>query len=199
MRVVLATLMTVALLVTGCREEEQALDTRVEEWRVVLHAKRAASMSSSNPDRQKYADELLRFVQRHPDHPRAREVYDGLQQTMARELAATGDYAAAVRYYDNLIRRRPGDLALKSERDALIDRQSVDLSELASVKSGATTEEVLKVLGAPPAGWKKRVRRAGHDYESWYYRNDRGGVAAVHFDNGKTFATDLSTRRDASQ
>lgn len=182
------------LVLAGCRSETP--DTTADEWRAVMAAKKKA-MHADLAARQEYADRLLKFLHRHPDHARARQVYDDLQLAFARELSARGDHAVALRYYEDLTARRPADAELAAERAAVVDLQTLQRDELEAVHSGMSREEVERVLGRPRPGWKRNG--AEPKYESWFYPAEGGGVAAVHFSDGKVFAVDHSNASETAR
>src|SRR5687768_14213402 len=63
------------------------------EWRDVLGHKPAAVAADASPDHnQVYADSVRAFVQRHPNHSRAREVWQRLQLEFADDLSGAGRY-----------------------------------------------------------------------------------------------------------
>lgn len=183
-------LAVVTIAVMACRPEP--VDTTAEEWREVMAAKRKA-MHADLSARQAYADRVLKFLHRHPDHARARVVYEDLQLAFARELTARGDHAVALRYYDDLLSRRPKDAGLLAERAAVADLQSVQKEELAGVTPGMSDRQVERILGRPRNGWERELRSGGAQYRTWLYPNDQGGIAAVHFARGKVFAIDYAT------
>lgn len=182
-------LMLVAL--TSCADgRAKSAPAASDEWRSVLATKKAAIVSDDLALRQRYADQLLGFIRRHPDHARAREVYDDLELSFARELAARGEYAASLRYYDDILERRPDAADIAAERAEVKSRTSVDTAELARLERGMTTREVEQLLGRPPRGWQRTAQKERTRYESWFYRTGSGEVIAIHFDSGRVFAVD---------
>jgi hypothetical protein len=70
------------------------------EWLRVLSHKQAADSPNAPPAaKQAYADALAGFVNRHPSHSRARDVYHRIQLDFAQELASHGRYQDAIRFY----------------------------------------------------------------------------------------------------
>src|SRR5712691_9328976 len=70
------------------------------DWLHVLHQKKAATAPSATVrQKQIYADSLAAFVQQHPTHSRAREVYERIQLDFASELSALGRHQDAIRFY----------------------------------------------------------------------------------------------------
>src|SRR5688500_12620634 len=107
------------------------------DWLCVL-AENMDAVKAAESDvavKQRYADALLAFIRKYPEHARAREVYDDLQLSFARELSARGDYSSALRYYDDLLSRRSAsDIA--AERAEVRSRQSVDPAEIEKLQRG---------------------------------------------------------------
>ena len=188
------------LTVAACADQtaKNSPPSVADDWRRVLAAKKAA-VHAADTDleaRQRYADALLAFIRKHPEHARAREVYDDLQLSFARELAARGEYQSALRYYDDLLSRRNAtDIA--AERAEVRSRQSVEPEEIEKLQRGMTTAEVEKLIGRPPKGWQREAQKDRTRYESWFYRTSSGDVVAIHFDNGRLFAVDGGQVRNA--
>src|SRR5438045_3685501 len=91
-------LLAIMLVVAGC-DGSSATDLD-KDWLRVLQHKRAAAASTASPQaKQIYADSLHAFVQKHPQHGRARAVYQTIQLDFARELAILGRYQDAIRFY----------------------------------------------------------------------------------------------------
>jgi hypothetical protein len=183
-------LLLLLLSFLSCSRQSERVSTDVEEWRLVLHAKKAAVKADDPQTRQHYAETLLRFVQKHPDHARARQVYNELEIDLAHDLTEKGAYDQALRYLRDVEARDPKNRRLQRQLAETLDLQSVDSTELSAVKAGMTYTAVRTLLGAPPTGWN----RSSEDgrYESWFYRNADGGTAAVHFDHGKVIGIDYS-------
>lgn len=180
------------LVLSACPRQSATVNTDVEEWRLVLHAKKTALKKDDPATREQYAARLLKFVQDHPDHARAREVYTELEIDLARDLTARGDYDRALQYLRDVQSREPQNRRLQAQLAETLDLESVDPTEVAAVKPGMTFDAVRATLGAPPPGW---TRKNGVRYESWFYRNSAGGTAAVHFDAGRVIAVDYDARR----
>lgn len=185
----------IVLGAASCSDRSAATAPSVaDEWRGVLATKKAAMTGDDLQARQRYADRLLSFINRHPDHARAREVYDDLQLSFARELAARGEYALAIEYYDDLLERRPAAADIAAERAEVKSRTSVDPGELAKLERGMTTQQVEALLGRPPRGWRRAAQKERTRYESWFYRDSKGDVIAIHFDSGRLFTVDQPKR-----
>jgi tetratricopeptide (TPR) repeat protein len=177
------------LLLAACSQPSD--DPARSEWlQVLTHKKAAAAPSSSPQQKQLYADALHGFIQTHPQHGRARVVYQRIQLDFANELAALGRYQDAVRFYRSVLTHDPMNRdALKGINDALA-RLSITRDKLLLLEKGMSQHEVAKLLGKPIPGWKVTVDRSESTTESWYYRRRDGGIAAVHFLDGKVFAAE---------
>src|SRR5438093_6882069 len=101
-------LLPVALLAAACGAGDDSADNS-REWLRVLHHKKAAAAPNATPQqKQVYADSLGAFVQKHPTHGRAREVYETIQVDFANELVALGRYQDSVRVYRAVLVHHPG-------------------------------------------------------------------------------------------
>jgi tetratricopeptide (TPR) repeat protein len=179
----------VALLLAAC--SQQADDHSRSGWQQVLTQKKAATAPSSSPhQKQLYADALQGFVRTHPQHGRAREVYQRIQVDFANELAALGRYQDAIRFYRFVLTHDPANQEAQKGINDAMSRLSVTRDKLLMLEKGMSQHDVAKLLGKPIPGWKVTVDRSESTTESWYYRRRDGGIAAVHFIDGKVFAAE---------
>ena len=81
-------LVPVALLALACCSGGDPGDSSHEWLHVLRHKKTAVAPNATPQQRQAYADSLGTFVQAHPTHSRAREVYQRIQVDFANELAS---------------------------------------------------------------------------------------------------------------
>jgi hypothetical protein len=178
------------LLATACGDSPQTTANE-SEWLRVLHVKKAAVAQNASPvARQVYADSLAAFVQQHPQHSRAREVYQHIQLDFANELVAIGRYQDSVRFYRSILANDPHNQRALDGMKLAIDRLSISHQRLTTLQRGMTQHEVAKLLGKPIPGWTAKSRRRDATLESWYYRRQDGGIAAIHFRDGKVFAAE---------
>lgn len=161
------------------------------EWRTVLGRKKAADgPNATTQDKQQYADALAAFVDRHPSHSRAREVYQTIQLDFAKDLAAMGRFQDAIRIYRAVLSADPrNEVATRGLSDA-IDRLAVSRPKLLQLERGMSQRDVAHLLGNPIPGWTVTKERADATIECWYYRTTEGGVAGVYFRDGELFAAE---------
>lgn len=164
------------------------------EWLRVLHHKKvAASPNASTREKQVYADTLGAFVTQHPEHSRARAVYERIQLDFARELGAVGRYQDSIRFYRAVLTHDPSNAeAAKGIREA-VDRLAVPREKLLALEKGMSEHQVAQILGKPIPGWKARNDRGETVIDSWYYRTTEGGVAGVYFRDGVLFAAEAAS------
>ena len=164
------------------------------EWRDVLRHKPAAvAADASAGHKQLYADSVRAFVEKHPNHTRAREVWQQLQLQFADDLARAGRYQDAIRFYRAVLTHHPeNDHARRGLADAA-DRLIITREKLLVLKKGMRPREVSSILGKPVPGWVVKHRRAGIAYEAWYYRTRTGALAAVYFRDGEVLAAEESS------
>lgn len=181
----------VALVTIACGGQPPA--DHQTEWRDVLRYKPAAVAPDASPDhKQVYADAVRGFVQKHPTHSRAQEVWQRLQLEFADDLAAGGRYQDAIRFYRAVLTHHPENEAARRGMAMAADRLAVTREKLLALSKGMSQRQVAQVLGKPAPGWTRRNRRAGTTIEAWYYRTRTGAVAAVYFRDGKVFAAEES-------
>lgn len=181
------------LLLAACGAGSDSTDNG--EWLSVLNSKKAAVSPNAGPrEKQVYADSLAAFVQRHPTHNRAREVYTNIQLDFARELASLGRYQDAIRFYRAVLSHDPQQAdALNGLREA-VDHLAVSRPKLLALEKGMSQHDVAKLLGKPIPGWIVRTERRDSLIESWYYRTGDGHVAGVYFRDGELFAAEENSQ-----
>jgi len=181
----------VLLLFAACSNDaNNALD---RDWLQVLHHKKAADSPKASPvQKQIYADTLGAFVQQHPQHSRAREVYERIQIDFARELASIGRYQDSIRFYRAVLAHDPANPeAARGVADA-IDRLAVARTKLLALEKGMSQHQVAQLLGKPIPGWTSKHEHAEVVNESWYYRTSEGGIAGVYFRDGVLVAAEAT-------
>jgi hypothetical protein len=181
------------LLVSAACANEPAADHQAE-WRDVLQHKRAAVAPDASPDhKQVYADSVRAFVQKHPEHTRAREVWQVLQVEFADDLAAAGRYQDAIRFYRAVLAHHPENERARHGMAVAADRLAITRDKLTALRKGMSHRQVASLLGRPMPGWTVKNRRAGGTFEAWYYRTRSGAVAAVYFRDGEVLAAEESS------
>lgn len=178
------------LLIASCLDvsEDPSL-----EWNAVIAQKRHMQRAPEERGiaaKQRYVDALRRFVARHPDHTRAREVYRVEQLEYATALLEIGRYDEAIVVAENVMDRDGANARATRIRSDAISRRSVAADKLAKLKKGMSESDVSNILGAPRPGWKRELRRQGASVDAWYYMLEDGGTVGVFFRNGKLFSTD---------
>ena len=178
------------LVFAACGGGEAQPDHQAE-WRQVLDHKEAANKPGAPAEqKQVYADSVRAFVHKHPDHGRAREVWQRMQLEFAGELAERGRHQDAIRIYRSILSHDPNNEAARSGLALSADRLAVTREKLLTIAKGMSQREVAKILGKPMPGWEREKRRREATVEAWYYRTPGGGVAAVYFREGKVFAAE---------
>lgn len=181
----------VLFLVAACSgDTNSALD---RDWLQVLHHKKAAVSPKASPrEKQIYADTLGAFVQQHPQHSRARAVYERIQLDFARELASIGRYQDSIRFYRAVLAHDPANPeATKGVADA-VDRLAVPHTKLLALEKGMSQHQVAQLLGKPIPGWTSKHERSDVVNESWYYRTSEGGIAGIYFRDGLLVAAEAT-------
>jgi len=161
------------------------------EWRDVLQHKRAAVAPDAKPEqKQLYADSVRAFVEKHPEHGRAREVWQRLQLEFADDLAAMGRHQDAIRFYRAVLQHAPSNEHASRGLATAVERLAVSREKLLALEKGMSQREVASLLGRPIPGWSAKNKRREATIEAWYYRTRGGGVAGVYFRDGKVFAAE---------
>jgi hypothetical protein len=182
-----------ALLLTACGGSEAQPDHQAE-WRQVLDQKAAASKPDAPAEqKQVYADSVRAFVDKHPDHGRAREVWQRMQVEFAAELAERGRHQDAIRIYRAVLSHDARNEEARRGLALSADRLAVTREKLLKVEKGMSQRQVANLLGKPSPGWQRETRRSAATVEAWYYRTPGGGVAAVYFRDGKVFAAEAES------
>ena len=164
------------------------------EWLHVLRHKKAAVAPNATPQqKQVYADSVGAFVQAHPTHSRAREVYQRIQLDFANELAALGRYQDAVRFYRAVLAHDASNAAAQRGLADAVTHLAVSRDKLLALQKGMSQRQVAHLLGKPIPGWTARTERHDVVLEAWYYRKIDGGVAGVYFRDGELFAAEESS------
>lgn len=194
---------TVFLMVTmaaiGCKVQSEPPDHQAE-WRGVLEQKKAAaSPDAPQQAKQVYADSVRAFVQKHPNHSRAREVWSRLQLEFADDLASMGRYQDSIRFYRAvLVHDAQNPRALAGLKDAA-DHLAITREKLLQLEKGMTQREVARLLGKPMPGWKAENDANASTFEAWYYRTTTGGIAGVYFRDGKVLAAEENSQARVSR
>jgi len=179
-----------ALLLAACGGASDPADNS-SEWRRVLHWKKAAvSPHASTQQKQVYADSVAAFVQKNPEHSRAREVYHRIQLEFGEDLAAVGRYHDAIRFYRAVLVADPANLRAQHDITLAVDRLAVSRAKLLQLEKGMSQRQVAHLLGRPIPGWTKRNDKREAVTEAWYYRKTDGGIAGVYFRGGELFAAE---------
>ncbi|MEO8378926.1 MAG: tetratricopeptide repeat protein [Acidobacteriota bacterium] len=178
------------LLLPACVDRSVAPD-HASEWREVLHHKKAAATPNATPQhKQRYADSVRSFIDKHPEHSRAREVWHRLQLEFADDLAAAGRHQDAIRFYRAVLAEEPANAHARHGLATAVERLAVSRDKLLTLEKGMSHRQVSSILGKPMPGWTTTNKRPEAEFEAWYYRTRGGGVAGVYFRDGKVFAAE---------
>ncbi|HEX8408392.1 MAG TPA: hypothetical protein VF883_05980 [Thermoanaerobaculia bacterium] len=178
------------LFVTACAERGVQADHQ-SEWRDVLRHKSAAVAADAKPEhKQLYADSVRTFVQKHPEHKRAREVWHHLQLEFADDLVEMGRHQDAIRIYRAVLAHDNENEHASRALAVAAGRLAVSRDKLLELRKGMSARNVATLLGKPMPGWSVKNERPEATIEAWYYRTRGGGVAAVYFREGKVFAAE---------
>ena len=157
----------------------------------MLRHKKAAVAPDAGPEqKQAYADSVRAFVERHPDHGRAREVWQRLQLEFADDLAAMGRHQDSIRFYRAVLTHDPSNAHASRGLATAVERLAVSRDKLLALEKGMSHREVAAILGKPMPGWSAKNKRPEATFEAWYYRTSGGGVAGVYFRDGKVFGAE---------
>lgn len=190
MRVFPVVSLLAALALAACGGGEAQPDHQ-SEWRDVLEHKQAATAPGADArQKQVYADSVRAFVEKHPTHSRAREVWMRMQLEFADDLAQLGRHQDAIRVYRAVLTHDPVNEDARRGLADSADHLAVTREELLAVDKGMSRREVAGLLGKPMPGWSIETHRRDTTIEAWYYQTRDGGVAAVHFRDGRVFAAE---------
>ena len=182
----------VLLLLASCAGNDSGDNSR--EWLHVLRHKKAAVAPNATPQqKQVYADSLGAFVQKHPTHSRAREVYMRIQIDFANELASLGRYQYSVRFYRAVLAHDPGNADAQRGMASTVAHLAISRDKLLQLEKGMSQRQVAHILGKPIPGWTARVERRDAVMEAWYYRKIDGGIAGVYFRDGELLVAEESS------
>jgi hypothetical protein len=189
----------VTALALGCGGNADGPDHQTEWHDVLRHKKAALAADATTQQKQVYADSVAAFVQRHPDHGRAKEVFRRMQVEFADELSSVGRYQDSIRFYRAVLEHDPHNQdAMRGLRNA-VERLAVSRDKLVLLEKGMSHREVAAILGKPIPGWTAKNKRRGATIEAWYYRTRTGGVAGVYFRDGKVFAAEENSHAKTSR
>lgn len=173
----------VLLVLASCSGDDGGDNSR--EWLHVLGHKKAAVAPNATPQqKQVYADSLGAFVQKHPTHNRARELYQRIQIDFAKELAVLGRYQDSARFYRAVLEHDPANDDARRGMADVVAHLAVSRAKLLQLERGMSQRQVAQILGKPIPGWTARVERRDSVVEAWYYRKIDGGIAGVYFRDG---------------
>jgi len=188
-------LVLIALAAVSCGGGAGDAADSSSEWLHVLRHKHAATVPNAPAQaKQVYADTLGAFVQKHPTHSRAREVYQHIQLDFAHELTALGRHQDAILIYRAVLAHDPKNLAALQGLADAVDHLAVSHEKLVALEKGMSQRDVVRLLGKPIPGWQLRNERPDSTIESWYYRRTGGGVAGVYFRDGILFAAEENSQ-----
>ena len=191
MRLLLALLTLFAL--ASCARETPEPDHQAE-WRDVMQQKRAAiAAQASTEHKQAYADSLAAFVRRHPNHSRAREVYQRIQLEFADDLISLGRHQDAIRFYRAVLDHDPGNTEAQEGMSRAAELLAVSREKLEQLEKGMSHRDVAGLLGKPIPGWSLKKEHRDVTVEAWYYRTTAGGIAGVYFRDGEVIAAELNS------
>lgn len=189
----------IALAAAACSGGSHDAADNSSDWLHVLRHKQAASAPNAPVKaKQVYADTLGAFVQTHPTHSRAREVYQAIELDFAHELASFGRYQDAIPIYRAVLAHDPKNPAALNGLTDAVDHLAVTHEKLLALEKGMSQRDVAHILGKPIPGWQARTERPDATIESWYYRRVGGGVAGVYFRDGVLFAAEENSQAKLS-
>jgi len=183
----------ILILLASCSGDDGGDNSR--EWLHVLgHKKVAVSPNATPQQKQAYADSLGAFVQKHPTHSRARELYERIQIDFANELAALGRYQDSVRFYRAVLTHDPTNADARRGMADAVAHLAVSRANLLQLERGMSQRQVAHILGKPIPGWTARVERRDSVVEAWYYRKIDGGIAGVYFRDGQLLVAEENSQ-----
>jgi hypothetical protein len=187
-------LLPIVLLAAACGGSGDSSDN-TREWLHVLGHKKAAVAPNATPQqKQAYADSLGAFVQKHPTHSRARELYQRIQLDFAGELSSLGRYQDAVRVYRAVLVHDPVNADARRGMAEAVARLEVSRDKLLLLERGMSQRDVAHILGKPIPGWTARTERRDSVIEAWYYRTTDGGIAGVYFRDGELLVAEPNSQ-----
>lgn len=160
---------------------------------MLRHKKAAVAADAAPEHKQVYADSVRAFVEKHPDHGRAREVWQRLQLEFANDLASLGRHQDSIRFYRAVLAHDPSNRDAARGLATALDRLAVTHEKMLTLEKGMSPRQVASILGKPMPGWSAKNQRSEATIEAWYYRTRDGGVAAVYFRDGRVFAAEESS------
>lgn len=186
------------LVFASCGSDVDSADSQRDWLHVLSRKKAAAAQSATTRDKQVYADTLGAFVQKHPTHSRAREVYQRIQLDFANELSSMGRYQDAIRFYRAVLAADATNTEASRGLTAAVDRLAVSKRKLLALEKGMSQHQVAQLLGKPIPGWKVKAENRDPAIEAWYYRTTEGGVAGVYFRDGELFGAEENSHAKLS-
>lgn len=198
MRVISTLVAALTLFLIACGADPQP--DHQAEWRNVLLRKQEATAANAPIERKQiYADSVRAFVEKHPTHGRAREVWHRLQLEFADDLAGAGRYQDSLRFYRAVLAHDPQNQHARIGYATAVDRLAVTREKLLTLRKGMSHREVSSLLGKPMPGWSVKQQRGDATFEAWYYRTRAGEVAGVYFRDGKVFAAEESSNSQVAR
>jgi len=183
-------LVPLALVSLACCSGSDSVDSSHEWLHVLRHKKAAVAPNATPQQKQVYADSLGAFVQAHPAHSRARQVYQRIQIDFADELASLGRYQDSVRFYRAVLLHDPGNADAQRGLADAVAHLAITRDKLLQLEKGMSQRDVARILGKPIPGWTSRLERRDSVVEAWYYRKVDGGIAGVYFRDGELLAAE---------
>lgn len=183
--------LAISILASISCTDRNAGPDHTADWREVLRHKKDAATAGATPQhRQRYADSVRAFIEKHPKHGRAREVWQRLQLEFADDLAAAGRDRDAIRFYRAVLTQDAANTHASRGLATAVEHLAVSRDKLLALEKGMSRREVASILGKPMPGWTATNKRPEVELEAWYYRTRGGGVAGVYFRDGKVFAAE---------
>lgn len=182
------------LVAAACGVQRDASDHAADWLRVLRHKQAAIARNASLGQKQVYADSLGAFVQQHPGHGRARQVYQRVQLDFASELSALGRHGDAIRFYRAVLAHDPRNQEALHGFDVEAGRLAVSREKLLKLQKGMSQRDVAGILGQPIPGWSRRTERRESVVDAWYYRKTDGNVAGVYFRDDELFAAEENSQ-----
>jgi len=160
-------------------------------WRDIQELQRKADANPSSLDaKQRYVDALASFVRAYPGDEEASALYSREELAYARDLVRSGRHAAAISYYENLLKREPGNAEAVEELRQARTQAVVPRERFDELRKGMSRDEVAAILGQPFPGWTHTTQKGSSTWETWYFRKSDGGNASVGFVDGKAWVAE---------